>query len=147
MEHFLIAVRQILDAVDPKLGKDIDEKNVVVNGKKVNTDNLNFEQLVKLVGLLTAPYAGMELEVKLVPQSNGFAAIPGFPARINRTGALGIATRFIGHDLVLNQSEQRKVDAAKNARPTNMNQSTAGSVEGLADALGIDDSDDSDLPF
>lgn len=146
VEHFLIAVRQIVDALDPKIGEDMDNDNITVNGKHVKKDDLSFEQLVKLIAILTKPYSGTEVEIKLVPQSNGFAAIPGFPAKINRTGALGIATRFIGHGLVMNQSEQKKIEAAKNAQPTNMAQTTSGSVEGLADALGITD-DATDLPF
>lgn len=149
VEHFMVAVRQICDALSPEIGEAIDNNNVVVNGKKVNLKSLDFTQLVKLVGILTKPYSGTEVEVKLVPQSNGFAAIPGFPAKISRNGALSIATRFIGHDLVMNQSEQKKIDAAKNAQPTNMAQTTTGSVEGLADALGIDTAaeDTTDLPF
>lgn len=146
-EHFMISVRQILDALDPALGESIDNDNVVVNGKKVNITNLDFDKLVKLVIVLTKPYVDTEIEVKLVPQSNGFAAMPGFPARVNRNGALGIATRFIGHNLVMNQSEQKKIEAAKNAQPTNMTQATNGSTEGLAEALGIDTEDDADLPF
>ena len=141
-EHFLISVRQIVDALDPKIGEDIDNDNITINGKHVKKDGLSFEQLVKLINLLTKPYSGTEVEIKLVPQSNGFASIPGFPAKINRAGALGIATRFIGHGLVMNQSEQRKIEAARNAQPTNMAQTTSGSVDGLADALGIADEDD-----
>lgn len=147
VEHFMIAVRQIVDALDPKIGENIDNDNVVVSGKHINLDSLSFDQLVKLIGVLTKPCAGTEVEVKLVPQSNGFAAIPGFPAKIARTGALSIATRFIGHDLVFNQSEQKKVDAAKNAKPTNMAQTTSGDVDGLAEALGVTDTDATDLPF
>ena len=151
VEHFMVAVRQILDALDPEIGKKIDTDTVEVKGKHVNIKNLNFNQLIKLLEILTEPYIGTELEVKLIPQSNGFNAIPGFPARITKTGALGIATRFIGHDLVLNQSEQKKIDAANNAKPTNMKQVETGSVEGLAEALGIEpdstEGDGSDLPF
>ena len=149
VEHFMVAVRQIVDALDPAIGKAIDENNVVVKEKKVNVKNLNFSQLVKLIGLLTEPYAGTEVEVKLIPQSNGFNAIPGFPARITRQGTLGISTRFIGHNLVLNQSEQRKIDSANTAQPTNMRQQESGSVDGLADVLGIDldEEKSSDLPF
>lgn len=147
-EHFLVAVRQIVDALSPEIGKKIDEDKVEVKGKHVNLKNLDFKQLVTLIGILTEPYVGTEVEVKLIPQSNGFNAIPGFPARITKDGKLGISTRFIGHDLVLNQSEQRKIDAA-NSQPTNMRQQTSGSVEGLADSLGIDmnSNDSSDLPF
>ena len=148
VEHFMVSVRQIVDALDPSIGEAIDTDTVTVNGKHIDLKKLNFDQLVKLVAKLTENCAGKEVEIKLVPQSNGFAAIPGFPAKISRTGALGIATRFIGHDLVMNQSEQKKIDAAKNATPTNMTQTTSGSVEGLADALGINTAEgDGDLPF
>ena len=146
----MIAVRQIMDAIDPGIGEAIDNKNVVIAGKKIDVENLNFDQLVKMTAYLTKAFAGTELEIKLLPQTNGFADIPGFPAKVNRKDPtkLDIATRFIGHNLVLNQSEQKKVDAAKNAQPTNMAQVTSGSVEGLADELGINLNDkDSDLPF
>lgn len=146
-EHFLVSVRQIIDALDPAIGESIDNDNVVVNNKKVSTKNFSFTQLVKLINVLTKPYEGTELEVKLIPQSNGFASIPGFPAKVNKAGALGISTRFIGHNLVMNQSEQRKIDAMKDSKPTNMAQTSTGSVDGLADALGINNEDSSDLPF
>jgi hypothetical protein len=147
LEHFMVSVRQIVDALSPEIGESIDNDNVVVNNKKVNIKQLNFDQLVKLIDILTKPFAGTEVEVKLIPQSNGFADIPGFPAKINRNKDLGIQTRFIGHNLVMNQSEQKKIDAAKNAQPTNMTQATSGSVEGLAEKLGIGTDEESDLPF
>lgn len=147
VEHFMVAVRQIVDALDSKIGEMIDNDTITINGKHVKKDGLSFDQLVKVIATLTKPYAGTELEVKLIPQSNGFATIPGFPAKISRNGDLGISTRFIGHDLVMNQSEQKKIDAAKNAQPTNMAQTSSGSVDGLAEQLGIDTTEDSDLPF
>lgn len=150
VEHFMVAVRQIVDALDPKIGEAIDNDNVVVSGKHIDLKKLTFDQLVKLIGKLTEPCKGTEVEVKIIPQNTGFADIPGFPAKVNRNGALGISTRFIGHNLVMNQSEQKKIDAAKNSKPTNMAQTTNGSVEGLAEALGISDSSDEnpdDLPF
>lgn len=147
VDHFMIAVRQIIDALDPEIGKKIDTDTVEVKGKHVNIKNLDFKQLVTLINILTNPYKGTEVEIKLVPGNNGFNQIPGFPARINRQGALGIATRFIGHDLVLNQSEQKKIDAANTAQPTNMRQTETGSVEDLAEALGLTDNTEDDLPF
>ena len=155
VEHFMVAIRQILDALDPEIGKKIDVDDLHVkdkngNDKKVNIKNLDFTQLVNLVDYLTKPYIGVDVEIKLVPQNNGFNDLPGFPARISKTGALGIATRFIGTNLVLNQSEQKKIDAAKNATPTNMQQKSSADVTELADSLGIDlndTKDDGDLPF
>jgi hypothetical protein len=137
-EHFMIALRQIFDAVNPKIGEGIDNQTAKLTG--------SFDDVVKTAAKWTASAIGTEVEVKLIPQSNGFAAIPSFPARINRVGALGIATRFIGHDLTLSQSEQRKIDQANNARPTNMANNSDASIDGLADALGVTDGKD-DLPF
>lgn len=146
VEHFMVALRQILDALDPKIGEDIDNKNVVINGKKINTDDLNFDQLVKLCAILTKPYIGAEVEVKLIPQNNGFNSIPSFPAKINRAGALGIATRFIGHDLTLSQREQKMIEQAQNNRPTNMAAPTSNvTLDGVAEALKVDTT--TDLPF
>lgn len=148
-EQFMVSLRQIFDALDPAIGEKFDKDEVTVNvggkEKHVSVKDLDFTQLVKLAAIVTAPYAGTEVEIKLVPQQNGFNAFPGFPAKINRAGALGIATRFIGHGLSLSQSEQKKIAAAQNSRPTNMAASDTSALNGVADALGIDDN--SDLPF
>lgn len=150
VEHFMVSLRQIFDALDPKIGEMIDNNNVVIkdangNNKKVDVGDLDFNKLVRLSKILTDPYIGTELEIKLVPQSNGFNAVPGFPAKINRAGALGIATRFIGHNLTLSQSEQKRIDAAQNNRPTNMASNSDATLDGIADALGVNTG--SDLPF
>lgn len=152
VEHFMVSLRQIFDALDPKIGESIDNDNVIIkdangNNKKVNTADLDFDKLVKLSKILTDPYIGTEVEIKLIPQSNGFNAIPGFPAKINRAGALGIATRFIGHNLTLSQSEQKRIESAQNNRPTNMASNSNATLDGIADALGMGNNGGSDLPF
>lgn len=139
VEHFMIALRQIFDAVNPKIGEAIDNGTAKIGG--------DFDTIVKLAAKYTASAIGTEVEVKLIPQNTGFNDIPGFPARINKVGALGIATRFIGHNLTLSQSEQRKIEAAQNSRPTNMATQSDSTLDGLSDALGISDDKDSDLPF
>ena len=139
VEHFMIALRQIFDAVNPKIGEAIDDGTAKIGG--------DFDAIVKLAAKYTASAIGTEVEVKVVPQQNGFNDIPGFPARINKAGALGIATRFIGHNLTLSQSEQRRIEAAQNSRPTNMAAQNDSTLDGLSDALGITDDKDSDLPF
>lgn len=146
VDHFLVSLRQIFDALDKSIGENIDNDNVVVKGRKINMNDLSFEQLVKLAGVLTEPYIGTTVEVKLVPQSNGFNSIPGFPAKINRAGALGIQTRFIGHNLSLSQSEQKRIEQAQNSRPTNMAPAANSTLDGVADALGVNEPA-SDLPF
>lgn len=140
VEHFLIAVRQILDALNPEIGKGIDDGSIKIGG--------NFVQIVKAIKGHTDEYIDNVVQIKLLPQSNGYAAIPGFPARITKAGALGIATRFIAADgLVLTPNELKKIEAAKNAKPTNMasNKATNDLLEGMSSDL--DNDEDSDLPF
>ena len=89
-----------------------------------------------------------KVQIKLIPQSNGFVSMPSFPARITRNGDLGIATRIIGQNLVLTPSELKRIEAAKNATPTNMasQADTSATLNAMSENLGIDDSSD-DLPF
>lgn len=90
----------------------------------------------------------VRVQVKLIPQSNGFVSMPSFPARITRNGDLGIATRIIGQNLVLTPNELKRIEAAKNAAPTNMASQvdTSATLNAMSENLGIDDSSD-DLPF
>ena len=139
IEHFLIAVRQIVDALDPKIGTGIDDGSITISG--------TFSQVVNKIKTLTAPYIGNSVQIKLLPGKNGFAALPGFPARITKTGVLGIATRFIAKEnLVLTDYEKKKIDAAKNATPTNMAANSAANdlLDGMKSQM---DDDLDDLPF
>ena len=138
VEQFLISVRQIVDALDPAIGQGIDDGSITITG--------SFSQVVNKIKQLTATHVGKEVEIKVIPQSNGFNAIPGFPARVSKTGALGIATRFIGQNLTLTPGEKKKIDAANNARPTNM--ASVGGADDLLDGMKSQMDDDlDDLPF
>jgi len=144
LEQFLIVIREILGAVDPDLVKGIDDGSVVISG--------SFAQVVNKVKSLTDPYIGAEVEVKLLPQSNGFVAFPSFPARITRSGNLGIQTVFIGHDLTLSDREKRQIENAENAKPTNMASTKAGDamLSKMRVELSSDDESEEgsdDLPF
>ncbi len=138
LDHFLITVREILEAVDPQIIADID------NGTKKLTGN--FKAIVEAVKEFTTPGIGTKLQVKLIPQNNGFASMPSFPARITKNGELGIATRIIGHDLTLTASELKKIETAKNAQPTNMASkvNVTDALSDMAEDLGVKDDD---LPF
>lgn len=143
VEHFMIAVREILEACDEKFKDQIDNGTVKIAG--------TFDQVIKILQKLTAPYIGKEMEVKLVPSGrNNYNQIPGFPAKITRNGALGIATRFIGEPgkVVLTTSETKKIEAAKNAKPTNMGQSSGKTASELLEGVSVDTNDSvDDLPF
>lgn len=81
------------------------------------------------------------MEVKLLPQNNGFVSIPTYCARITRAGNVGIQTTFIGHDLTLSPAEQKKINNANNATPTNMASTTSGddAVAKMKASLDLDD--------
>lgn len=137
LDHFLITIREILEAVDPQILKDIDEGDKSLSG--------NFKQIVDAMKSFTDPMIGkVKVQIKLIPQSNGFVSMPSFPARITRSGDLGIATRIIGHDLTLTTSELKRIETAQTAKPTNM----AAKTDELIGAMGSDLEDSSsDLPF
>lgn len=141
LDHFMISVRQIIDALDPEIGKKIDSGELKLGG--------TFAQLVNGVANELSAFIDAEVEIKLIP-NNGFNSIPGFPAKINKNGTLGIATRFIGHDLVLTTREQKLIDDVQKAKPTNMaavKNNNADLLDSLAEDLGVDSDDDTDLPF
>lgn len=147
MEHFLVIVRQILDALDSKFGKDIDEGNSPIEGT-------SFTQVVNSLKKLTTPYIDKEVQIKLLPV-NGYASMPTFPARIRTTKdgtvlGLGYATTIIAaKDLTLLPKEVKKIETAKNAKPTNMSAPAKNDLlSGMSDLLDEGDKDDdSDLPF
>ena len=147
MDHFLITVRQLLGALDTAFIEAIDAGKSPIEGT-------SFTQVVNSLKKITTPYIGKAMQIKLLPQNNGYASIPGFPARVrtNKAGdviGLGYATTiFAESDLTLTAKEVAKIEAAKNAKPTNM--TAAAKTNLLADMTADldDDKDDTDdLPF
>jgi len=139
LDHFLIIVREILEAVNPKIIEDID------SGKEELTGTFN--KVVNTVKDLTDPFVGkVQVQVKLIPQNNGFASMPSYPARIDRNGNLAISTRIIGHNLTLTPRELKQIEASKNAKPTNM-ASKVDVKDTLEEMDKNIDAEEDDLPF
>lgn len=147
MDHFLITVRQLLGALDNAFIEAIDAGKSPIEGT-------SFTQVVNSLKKITTPYIGKAMQIKLLPQNNGYASIPSFPARVrtNKAGdviGLGYATTiFADKDLTLTAKEVAKIEAAKNAKPTNM--TAAAKTNLLADMtadLDEDKDDTDDLPF
>ena len=144
-DHFMVSIKQIIDALDPELFAKIMTEGVEVNGKKVKLSG-TFKQIVNLIKFLTDPYIGTELECKFIPNNKGFSSIPSYPAKINRAGGVVYSTKFIGHNLFLNQSEEKKIASVNNAAPTNMaEQPGDNNLDAIANTLGVNTDDD--LPF
>lgn len=139
VEHFIVSLRQIFDAVAPQVSRDMDAGTVQIGGK--------FEDIIKQATKLTANSIGTKTQLKFLPGRNGFAQIPAFPARIDTSGNLMHGTRFIGADLTISAYEKTSIDkanATRQAGPTNMraNESKNDTMSGMAN-----DIDDDDLPF
>lgn len=140
VEQFMTLLRQIFDAIDPEIGKKIDNDEIVLSG--------TFLQVVMSAKKLLSSKVGTEVEVKLIPDNKGYNHIPSFPAKCTKNGALAIQTRVIGHNLTLLSSELKKIEAAKNAKPTDM--ASKKEAKELLDDLEIDTTPSSeldDLPF
>ena len=56
VDHFLISVRQILEALNPQLVKDLDEGKITLEG--------SFAKIVKTIKKLTDEFVGDEVEIK-----------------------------------------------------------------------------------
>lgn len=138
VDEFIIVVREILEALNPKLVEDLDNGVLKLDG--------TFNKCIREIQKATDEYVRTEVEVKILPQNNGFNGIPRYVAGVSKTGTLTIRTRFIGHNLTLNDRELKLIEAAKTATPTNM--STKEQDTSVANALKEDDDEDlDDLPF
>lgn len=147
MEQFMCIVRQILEAVNPDFGKDIEAGTLKLNG--------NFNQIVKALGDYCANFTDKQFKVKFMPQSSGFASIPSFVANIARDGkTLRMTNIVIGENVALTPAEERKIKAAAVAAPSAMPEKKAvntsdllGSVMEDLEPASTNDNDDNDLPF
>lgn len=148
LDHFLVAIKQILEALNPEFGKEWDAGRPPIEG---NT----FISLVGSIKKITEPYIGKSVQIKVIPNNKGYAQMPQYPARIatSREGTvIGVkyATTIIAaKDLTLLPKEVTKIEAAKNAKPTNMSAPAKNDLlSGMSDLLDEEDKDDdSDLPF
>lgn len=138
-EQFMVKIKQVIEALDPELGKQINE-----NGEKFSAPDFN--GFLKLLKKYLDPKVGTKTYIKLVPNGR-YAGFPGFPARCSKDGGLIITTTFIGENLVLSSYEKTQIDNALTAKPTPMG--TKNELDDLKEAFpSVDPGDDSDdLPF
>ena len=139
-EQFMCKIKQIIDAIDPELGKEIED-----NPSKL--DVASFDMFINLLKKYLNTKVGVETQIKLIPTSGNFVGFPGFIARVNKDGNLYMTTKIIGNNLTLTAKEKNLIDEANNAKPTNMSsKSSDNELEDLKDDFPETPSDD-DLPF
>lgn len=92
------------------------------NLEKLRKVSLNlpeeFEKLVDLVKKALSSAVGKTTNIKLIGDSRGYTSIPNF-IKINRdTKEAYIYNNWLGESLAFNASELKKMEAAKNTKPT-----------------------------
>lgn len=141
-EQFQVKIKQVIEALDPELGKQINE-----HGEKFSAPN--FDGFLKLLKKYLDPKVGTETWIKLVPNGK-YASFPGYPAKCTKDGSLIITTTFIGENLVLSAYEKTQIDNALAAKPTPMKEKSElddlkESFPEIDSTAAVDDNDD--LPF
>lgn len=135
-DQFMCKIKQIIDALDSKLSKKIDEQ-----GESFSAPD--FTAFVALLKKYLDPKVGATVQIKLLPTTGSFVGFPGFPGRINKDGDLYMTTKFIGEDLTLTPRESTLLSTVKQAKPTTM---VADELADLKDDIS-GESEDDNLPF
>lgn len=139
-EQFMCKVKQVIDALDPNLGKKIETE-----GDKFQAPS--FDGFIALIKKYLDKVVGTETSIKLVPTTGNFVGFPGFIARLNKDGNLYMNNRIIGDDLVLTAKEVKQIENQKTAKPTNMRKMD-DELADLKDDFPVDSSDnEDDFPF
>lgn len=139
VEQFMCKIKAIIDAINPEAGKKIEE------GAKFEAPD--FDSFILLVSKTLSPKIGCTTNIKLVPTKGNYVGFPGFIAALNKEGTLYIKNRIIGEGLELSPKEKTAIEAAANAKPTNM-ATSANELDDLkADFETPETKEDDGLPF
>lgn len=142
-EQFMCKIKQVIDALDPELAHKIE-----ADGDKFAAPD--FDSFIALLKKYLDKRIGTQTQIKLVPTTGNFVGFPGFVARLSKDNAIYMTTKVIGSDLVLTAKEKVAIDAAANAKPTDMQQRNNELDDLREDFSPQEDSvsdEDSDLPF
>lgn len=143
-EQFMCKIKQIIDALDPELARKIEDD------KDNKFTAANFDAFIVLLKKYLDKKVGVETQIKLVPTTGSYVGFPGFIARLSKDDVLYMTTKVIGTDLVLTAKEKAAIDAAANAKPTDMrrrNDELDDLRNEFAEPASNVEDDDSDLPF
>lgn len=141
-EQFMCKIKQVIDALDPELARKIETE-----GDKFAA--ANFDAFIVLLKKYLDKKVGTQTQIKLIPTSGNFVGFPGYIARLNKDGGIYMTTKVIGNDLVLTAKEKTAIDAAANAKPTDMRQRN-DELDDLRQDFAIKDNvagEDEEMPF
>lgn len=141
-EQFMCKIKQVIDALDPELARKIETES----DKFADS---NFDAFIVLLKKYLDKKVGTQTQIKLIPTSGNFVGFPGYIARLNKDGGIYMTTKVIGNDLVLTAKEKTAIDAAANAKPTDMRQRN-DELDDLRQDFAIKDNvagEDEEMPF
>lgn len=107
----MLTLKHLIDAVNPELGKQIDNKE-----KSLAT--ASWDALRKLMVTATETGKGTTTKIKLMKTKTGEATFPGFVANYNRNGVLYMRTNFIGNNIFFTNKELDQIKKQETATPT-----------------------------
>jgi len=110
VKAMMLLFKHLIDAVNPTLGKAIDNKE-----KNLNTTS--WDALRQLMVQATDPGKGTKTKIKLVKNNKGAAIFPYF-ANYSKEGKLYMGTNFIGSGVFFTSKELDKIAKAATATPT-----------------------------
>jgi hypothetical protein len=106
----MYTLKHLIDAVNPELGKKIDNKEV-----KLTVES--WEALRKFMVDNTASGVGTTTKIKLIKNNKGEAMFPYF-LNYNKENKLYMSTNFIGNGVFFTNKELDKIKKAESAKPT-----------------------------
>lgn len=134
VESMMLLFKHAIDALNPKVGAQIDNKEVELGAA-------DWDGIRELIAQILKPAKGVETRIKLVTNQKGEPKIPSFFAAVNREGQAYIKNNFIGNKVAFTPYELKKITNESTAKPTDMdNDSILASDPGPG-------SDDLDLNF
>ena len=113
VENMMLLFKHAIDAIAPKVGKQIDD------GSK-NLGAPDWNSLRTLVAQILDSGKGNETKIKLMINNKGEAQFPGFFSGVSREGKAYIRNNFIGEKLAFSTYELTRINNAASAKPTPM---------------------------
>jgi hypothetical protein len=131
MEQLAFAIAHVVGVMAP------------ANYEKLKKVSLNlpadFEKLVETVKKAMASAVNKSTNIKLIADNRGYAAVPNFININKESGEAYISNNWVGENLAFSAYEIKKMEAAKNAKPT--------AVEETSEDIAEDSSENDDLNF
>jgi len=110
VENMMLLFKHAIDSINPTVAKQIDD------GTK-NLGAADWVTLRKLVAQILDAGKGAKCQIKLIKNTKGEAAFPGFFSGITKEGKAYVRNNFIGSKLAFSAYEVTKINNAATAKP------------------------------